>query len=53
MGALSNKPNSVLAAFKDFKDPRKIRNQFYNLFDIVTTSILGILCGADDWVAIH
>lgn len=47
------KSNSVLVAFKDLEDPRKSRNQFYNLFDIVTISILGILCGADDWVAIN
>ena len=45
--------NSIFSAFKDLEDPRKIRNQLYTLFDIVTISILGILCGADDWVAIN
>ena len=30
-----------------------MRNQTYTLFDIITISILGILCGADDWVAIN
>lgn len=45
--------NSVFNAFKDLKDPRKTRNQTYTLLDIITISILGILCGADDWVAIN
>jgi len=48
-----HQPNNILIAFKDLKDPRKRRNQTYSLFDIVTISILGILCGADDWVAIN
>ena len=48
-----HKQNSVFTAFKDLEDPRKKRNQFYSLFDLVTISILGILCGADDWVAIN
>ena len=47
------KPSNIITAFKDLKDPRKKRNQAYSLFDIVTISILGILCGADDWVAIN
>lgn len=45
--------NSIFSAFKDLEDPRKIRNQVYTLFDIVTISILGILCGADDWITIN
>lgn len=48
----SPKPNSIFVAFQDLPDPRKFRNQSYNLFDIVTISILAVLCGADDWVAI-
>jgi hypothetical protein len=48
-----NKSNNVFEAFKDLKDSRKQRNQSYSLFDIVTISIMGILCGADDWVAIN
>ncbi len=47
------KTNSIFSAFKNLKDPRKKRNQTYSLFDIITISILAILCGADDWVAIH
>lgn len=48
-----DKPNSIFSAFKDLEDPRKKRNQTYSLFDIITISILAILCGADDWVAIN
>jgi predicted transposase YbfD/YdcC len=48
-----HKPNSVFSAFKDLEDPRKRRNQSYSLFDIITISILAILCGADDWVAVN
>lgn len=46
-------PNSIFTAFKDLEDPRRKRNQRYSLFDLLTISILGILCGADDWVAIN
>jgi predicted transposase YbfD/YdcC len=46
-------PNSIFEAFKDLEDPRRKRNQIHNLFDLITISILGILCGADDWVAIN
>ncbi len=45
--------NSIFTAFKDLEDPRKKRNRLYSLFDLITVSILGILCGADDWVAIN
>ena len=48
----SHKPNSLFVAFQDLPDPRQSRNQSYSLFDIVTVSILAVLCGADDWVAI-
>jgi len=53
MDIVNKKPNSIFLAFKDLPDPRKQRNRIYSLFDIVTISVLGILCGADDWVAIH
>nr|WP_166154847.1 ISAs1 family transposase [Neochlamydia sp. AcF84]NGY94568.1 hypothetical protein [Neochlamydia sp. AcF84] len=49
----THKPNSFFAVFKDLEDPRKQRNQIYSLFDIVTISILAVLCGADDWATIH
>jgi len=44
--------SSVMVAFSALPDPRKPRNQLYSLLDIVTTSILASLCGADDCVAI-
>lgn len=47
MSSPLNKSSNVFEAFKNLKDPRKLRNQFYSLFDIVTISIMGILCGAD------
>ena len=43
---------SIMLSFSVLPDPRKKRNQNYSLFDIVTVTILGILCGADDWVEI-
>lgn len=43
---------SVVASFSILPDPRKLRNQVYSLFDIVTIAILGILCGADDWFTV-
>jgi len=49
----SKKPSSIFAAFQNLPDPRSHRNQSYNLFDIVTISILAVLCGADDWVSIN
>jgi predicted transposase YbfD/YdcC len=35
--------------FSVLPDPRKSRNQLYPLTDIISTSILAILCGYEDW----
>jgi predicted transposase YbfD/YdcC len=35
--------------FSILPDPRKLRNQLYSLSDIISTSILAILCGYEDW----
>jgi predicted transposase YbfD/YdcC len=43
---------SIMLSFSVLPDPRKKRNQVYSLFDIITVSILAVLCGADDWVEI-
>jgi predicted transposase YbfD/YdcC len=43
---------SIMASFSVLPDPRKSRNQKYPMFDIIAIAILGILCGADDWVDI-
>ncbi len=42
--------SSIVASFSILKDPRKHRNQDFSVFEIITISILAILCGADDWV---
>jgi hypothetical protein len=43
---------SVMASFSILSDPRKERNQTYTIFEIITIAILGVLCGADDWVSV-
>lgn len=48
----SVRQTSVMSSFSIIPDPRKARNQIYSVFDLITISILGILCGADDWVEI-
>ena len=48
----SLRETSILLNFSVLPDPRKSRNQEYSLFDIVSVAILGVLCGADDWVTI-
>ncbi|MGH2611586.1 MAG: transposase family protein [Rhabdochlamydiaceae bacterium] len=35
--------------FSVLPDPRKLRNQLHSLSDIISTAILAILCGYDDW----
>lgn len=49
----SLRQTSIMSCFSIIPDPRKERNQIYNLFDLITISILGILCGADDWVEVN
>lgn len=41
--------SSFMQHFSVLPDPRKIRNQLYPLSDIISTSILAILCGYEDW----
>ena len=47
-----NKKSSIFVAFQDLSDPRSDRNQSYSVFDLISISILAVLCGADDWVAV-
>lgn len=49
----SLRQTSIMSCFSIIPDPRKERNQIYNLFDLITIAILGILCGADDWVEVN
>lgn len=44
---------SIMLSFSTLPDPRKNRNQVYSLFDIITVTVLAVLCGADDWVEIN
>ncbi len=44
---------SIMLSFSALPDPRKNRNQVYSLFDIITVSILSVLCGADDWMEVN
>ncbi len=41
---------SIMLSFSVLPDPRKNRNQSYSLFDIITVAVLGVFCGADNWV---
>lgn len=43
---------SIMLSFSALTDPRKKRNQCYSLFDIITITVLAVLCGADDWVEV-
>lgn len=43
---------SIMLSFSILPDPRKNRNQVYTLFDIITVTVLAVLCGADDWVEV-
>ncbi len=48
-----NRESSIFIAFQGLPDPRKERNQTYSLFDLIAVSILAVLCGADDWIAVN
>ncbi len=43
---------SILAHFADLEDPRSERNREHPLINIMTIAILGVICGADNWVDI-
>jgi predicted transposase YbfD/YdcC len=43
---------SIMLSFLDLPDPRRNRNQVYSIFDIITVTVLAVLCGADDWVEV-
>lgn len=43
------KQSSFMKSFSILPDPRKLRNQLYSVADIVSTAILAILCGYEDW----
>jgi predicted transposase YbfD/YdcC len=41
--------SNFMQFFSVLPDPRKLRNQLYPISDIVSTAILAILCGYEDW----
>jgi len=44
---------SILAHFKALPDPRVRRTRRHALSDILALALCGVICGADDWVAIE
>lgn len=44
---------SIEKHFGQIPDPRVINRSSHKLVDVITIAILGILCGADGWVAIE
>jgi len=45
--------NTIAEQFGSLKDPRTGRRVDHYLLDILTIAICGVICGADDWVAIE
>ena len=44
---------SIMDHFQELEDPRLDRQKQHHLLDIIVIAICGVLCGADDWVAIE
>lgn len=45
-------PTSIAAHFSQLPDPRVRRTRRHALGDILVITLCGVICGADDWVAI-
>ena len=46
--------NILYQCFSELADPRKARHSSrHNLIDILMMTILGVICGADNWVAVE
>jgi hypothetical protein len=43
---------SISEHFATLTDPRVERSQAHLLLEIVTIALCGVICGADDWVAV-
>jgi predicted transposase YbfD/YdcC len=48
-----NLGTSILSYFEDLQEPRIERNRAHPLMNIVSSAMLGVICGADNWVAIE
>jgi len=44
---------SLISHFADLPDPRIDRTKRHKLIDIIAIAICGVICGANDWVAIE
>ena len=44
---------TIAEHFAEIDDPRYQHSPPYALLDIITMALCGIICGADDWVAIE
>ena len=44
---------SIISHFATLPDPRIERTKRHHLIDIITIALCGIICGANDWVAIE
>jgi predicted transposase YbfD/YdcC len=44
---------SLMSHFADLPDPRIDRTKHHKLIDIIAIAICGVICGANDWVAIE
>ncbi|MCL6751483.1 ISAs1 family transposase, partial [Nostoc sp. CCCryo 231-06] len=49
----ANLDDTILKYFSDLEDPRIERTKQHQLLDIVAIAILGVISGADSWVAIE
>ena len=45
-------PSAIASHFAHVQDPRVERGKRHVLLDVVTISILAVICGADSWVAV-
>jgi hypothetical protein len=43
----------LLLAFGELPDPRKKRNQYYPLIDIIAVTVMGIIADANDFVSVY
>lgn len=41
--------SQFMQIFSTLPDPRKARNQLYSISDLISTAILAVLCGYEDW----
>lgn len=50
---MENSKSDLISLFKSINDPRDKSGKRHLLEDILTITILGVLCGAEDWSAIE